>query len=41
MVKVYELVVEEVRFGRMAYSLVEDDTLGRSCQEEGLGMKGV
>jgi hypothetical protein len=40
-VKVYELVEEEVRFGKMVCSLVEGGTLGRSCQEEGLGMKGV
>jgi len=40
-VKVYEVVVEEVHFGRMVYSLVEYDTLGHSCQEGGLGMKKV
>jgi hypothetical protein len=40
-VKVYELVVGEERFGKMVYNLVEGGTWGRSCREEGLGMKGV
>ena len=41
MVKVYELVVEGDRSGRTVCNLVEHDTSGRSCLEEGWGMKEV